>query len=127
MRLGDVRHIRASRGDVAARQTIHDSRQKQHRDAVSEREHHEAGDRAQQAEDQDRAPAVSVGIVAEDRGGQQLANRVHGEEQPDDERRRAERFGVKRQKRNDDAEADQVDEDGEEDDDEWASHSRVRL
>ena len=47
--------------------------------------------------------------------GDELAQRKRREQQADDERRRAERLGVERQQRDDDPEADQVDEDRKED------------
>src|SRR5262249_36534426 len=53
-----------------------------------------------------------------------LAQRKHGKQQTDDERRGAERFRVKRQQRHDDPEANQVDEDREEDDEQRPRHRR---
>ena len=120
--LGDVGDIGACRRDIAARQAVDDPGQEQHRDAVGHRKHHEANDCTQQAEDQDRAAAVPIRPVAEHRRGQQLADREHREQQADDERRRAKRLGIERQQRDDDPEADQVDEDGQKDDEEWTRH-----
>jgi hypothetical protein len=78
---------------------------------VGEREHHEADDRSRQAEDQDRPAAVPVGKIAKGRRGDELAERKHREQEADDQRRGAERFGVERQQGNDDPEPDEVDED----------------
>ena len=47
-------------------------------------------------------------ITAEDRGGDELTQGERCEQQPDGERRRAERLGIKRQQRDDDPEPDEV-------------------
>ena len=122
LRLRDIGDVGARGRDVAARQAVDDARQKQHRHAVSEREHRKADDRAGQAEDQHRPPAVAVRQLAERRRGGELADREHREQQTDHDRRGAEGFRVERQQRDDDPEADQVDEDGEENDEERAGH-----
>ena len=103
--VGDV----GARGrDVAARQAVDDPRGEQHREAVRERQHHEADDGAEQAEDQDRPAAPAVRQIAEQRRGEELAERERREQQADDDRRGAERLRVERQQRDDDPEADEV-------------------
>ena len=89
---------------------------------LRQRQHHEADDRAGEAENEHRTPAVAIRQVAENRRRKELAEREHREQQADGERRRAERLRVERQQRNDDAEADEVDEDREEDDQERTRH-----
>ena len=73
LRLGDVGDIGARGRDVAARQAVDDARGEQHGDAVRERQHHEADDRAGEAEDQHRAAAVAVRQIAERRRRDELA------------------------------------------------------
>ena len=53
----DVGDVGARRRDVAARQPVHDPRGKEHREAVRQRQHDEADDGAEQAEDEHRAAA----------------------------------------------------------------------
>jgi hypothetical protein len=108
-RLGDVGDVGARCRDIAAGQTVDDARGEEHRDVVRERQHHEADDGSGETEYEHGPAPVPIGQVAEDRGGRQLTQREHGEEEPDDNRRRAERFCIKRQKRNDDSEADEID------------------
>ena len=121
-RFRDVRHVRARRRDVAARQAVDDPRSKQHRDAVRDGKHHEADHGAGQAEDQDRPAAVAIRQVAERGRRRELTERKHREQQADDERRGAKGLGVERQQRDDDPEADEIHKNCQKDDDERACH-----
>jgi hypothetical protein len=121
-RFRDVGDVGARRGDVSARQPVDDAREKEHREAVREREHHEADDGTGETEDEHRPPAVPVGQIAEDGRRDKLTDREDRKEQPDLERRGAERLRVKRKQRDDDPEADQVDENRQKDDEERTRH-----
>ena len=123
VRLGDIGDVRAGDRDVSARQSVDDARRKQHRQALRNREHGEADHRADEAEDQDRAPPEPIGECAEHGRGHELREGKRGEEKADDYRRRTERLCVERQQRNDDAEADEIDEDREEDDEQRTRHA----
>ena len=68
-------------------------------------------------------PAESIRERAEHGRGDELRQREGGEQQADDDRRGAERLRVERQQRNDDAEADEIDEDREEDDEQRTRHA----
>ena len=118
----DVGDIGPRRRDVATREPVDDPRREQHHEAVRQRQHDEADHRAEQAEDEHRSPSVAIGHVAEQRRRDELAERERREEQADHERRRAERLGIEGQQRDDDPEADEIDEDREEDDEEGARH-----
>src|SRR5262245_16935427 len=89
---------------------------------MRERQHDETDDRSGQAEDQDWTPSVLVRPVAEHRRRKQLAKREDREERTNRERRRAKGFRVERQQRNDDAEADVIDENREKDDEQRPRH-----
>ena len=79
--------------------------------------HDEKTDRsAGEAGDQDRPPPEAIGKPAEDRHENNLHAGVDAGEPTDLDGRGVKMFRVKRQHRNDDAEAHHVDEDGEEDD-----------
>ena len=80
-------------------------------------------DRAGETEHQHRPAAVAVRQIPEDRRRDQLAERKHRKQQADDERGGTEGHGVERQQRNDDPEADEVDENGEKNDEERTGHS----
>ena len=121
----DVGDVGASRGDVAARQAVHDPRGEQHRQALRDGEHGEAHRGADQAEDENRPAAPAVRELAEQRRGDELRQRERGEQQADDERGGAEGAGVERQQRNDDSEADQVDEDRKENYQQWSGHAAI--
>ena len=88
-------------------------------------EHDEADDRSGEAEDQHRPPAVAIREIAEGRRRNELREREDREQQPDGERRCAERLRVERQERDDDAEADEVDENREEDNKQRTRHYGV--
>jgi len=97
-RLGDVRDIGARCRDIAAGETVDDARGEEHRNVVRERQHHEADDGSGETEYEHRPAPVPIGQVAEDRRGRKLTEREDGEEEPDDNRRRAERFCIERAK-----------------------------
>jgi len=120
--LGHVGHVGACGRNVATREAVNNSRDKEHRNRLRHREHDEADYRAKQAENQDRPAAVAIRQVAERRRRDQLADRKHTEQHPDHHRRRAEALRVERQQRNDDAKADEVDENREKDDQQRSRH-----
>ena len=119
----DVGDVGARGRDVAARQAVDDARREQHREAVRQRQHHEADDRADEAEDQHgppapavrparRAPATATSCASENDA---KSRPIVSGDAPNVSR-------VERQQRDDDAEADQVDEDRQEDDEERTAH-----
>ena len=123
LRPRDICDVRARGRDVPARQAVDDAGREQHADAVRRRQHDEADHGAGEAEHQNRTPAVAVGQIAQRRRGHQLAQREHRKEQSDDQRRRAECLGIKRQQRNDNSEPDQIDKDCKKDDGERTRHN----
>ena len=116
--LRDVGDVGARRRDVPARQTVHDARRKEHREALGQRQHHEAHGRADQAEDEHRPAAPAIRQIAEERRGDQLREGKRREEQTDGGGDAPKLLGIERQERNDDPEADQIDEDGDENNEE---------
>ena len=73
---------------------------------------------ADDADQQNRTAAEAIGEFPEDRREDDLHAGINSGEPADRERRGVKVLGVKREDRNDDAEAHQVDEDGEEEDEE---------
>ena len=71
----DVADVGARGRDVAARQAVDDARGEEHREAVRHRQHHEADDRADQAENQHGPPAPLVRPGAEHRRREELRRR----------------------------------------------------
>ena len=122
-RLGHVGDVGAGDGDVSTRQAVDDARREQHGEALRHRQHHEADDGADEAENEHGAPAEPVGQHPEHRRGNELCEGERGEEKADDDRRGAEGLRVERQQRDDDAEADEIDEDREEDDEQRTRHA----
>ena len=125
LRRGDVGDVGLRGGNVRAGNAADDARDEQQHQRAGERERHvrEAG--AEQADQDDRLAADLVGPAAPDRREHELHQREARAQQPDRECGRAERLGVERQQRNDDAEAEQVDEDGNEDDDERRHYGQL--
>ena len=74
--------------------------------------------RAEQPNQNDGAASDAVRPAPPDRREHELHQRVHRAEHAHRKRIRAVRLGIERQQRNDDAESEQIDEDGEKDDDE---------
>ena len=101
-------------GNVGAGDAADDARHEQQRERTGERHRDVREARAEQADQDDGLAPDLIRPAAPDRREQELHQREAGAEQPDRERRRAERLGVERQQRNDDAETEQVDEDGNE-------------
>ena len=86
VRFGHIADIRPRGRDVAARQTVDDSRGEQHGQAARNSEHREAHDCAEQAEDQHRPASPSIGQDAQGRCGKQLGEGKRCEKKTDDER-----------------------------------------
>jgi hypothetical protein len=94
---------------------------------VRQGEHDETDDRPRQAEHQHRAAAVAVRQIAEGGRRDQLTERERREQEADDDRRRAERLRIERQERDDDPEANEVDQNRQEDDKKRARHEAADI
>ena len=84
--LGHIGDVRARDRDVSTGQAVDHARRKQHRQALRDREHGEADDGADEAENQDGAPAESIGERTENRCGNELRKRERGKQKTDDDR-----------------------------------------
>src|SRR5690242_15002487 len=117
---GDVGDVGLRSRDVAAGDAVENATGEKHPECRGESEYEETDAGADDRKKQHRPPAVLVRQAAEYRREDQLHDRVGREEQSDRAWRGVEdrAFGVERQHRNHNAEADEIDEDGGEDDDE---------
>jgi hypothetical protein len=129
--IGTSRHVGdrgLARGYVQAGGGIRDAReeeQRQPRVLRGDREDHHGDAVAEEAREDDRPPAVAVGEPSEDRRRDRLGERERAEQEADHRRRSAHRLHVERQERDDDPEADHVEEDGDEDEEEDAGLHRA--
>ena len=96
--------------------SVHRARDQQPRKRIRESIDQIAQRRAQQPQHDDRAPADSIGKPPEQRREDELHHRVGGEQKSNRAGADTQARGVHRQKRNHDAEAEQVEEDGREQD-----------
>jgi hypothetical protein len=100
-------------GNISTRYSGQNSSDEEKRERLRHAHQRKAGSSAGDAYQQDRSAAESIGQPAEDRREDDLHAGVNSGEPADRQRRRLEILGVKRQNRDDDAEAHQVDEDRE--------------
>ena len=123
VRLGHIGDVGTRDRDIPTRQPVYDPGGKQHSQTLGDREHRKADYRADETEDQDRTPPESIGKCTKHGCGNELRKGESGEEETDNDGGRSERLRVERQQRNDDAEADEIDEDREEDNEQRTRHA----
>jgi hypothetical protein len=111
-----VRNVGQRRGEVAPRRPVNDPGHEEQGQGVRHPHQEKPGRRPQHADEQDGPAADPVGQPPQERGAEHLHRRVNPQQPADDDRRGAEPLGIKRQDRDDDAEADEVEEDDAEDD-----------
>ena len=109
-----VSDIRLSNGEVAGRRAVDDSRQVNHPERRRPREHDEADEGADLADEEQRLAAVAIGGVADERPRQQHAHREHRHQQRRLQRRRAKALCIDRQQRDDERHPEDVNEHDEE-------------
>ena len=103
-------------GNVSARDAGEYSRDEKQRQCIRQPHESESDRRSRDAHHQDRAPAEPIGQLSEDRREDDLHARVNAREPANGDRRGVKMFRIKRQDRNDDAEAHEIDKDREEED-----------
>jgi hypothetical protein len=111
---GDIGDVGLRRPDGRAEDPGCDARDQEHGVAVCEREKQIGEDRAEEAEHEQRPAAVAVRQAPPERSAKKLHRRKGGEEQADLGAVGPVDLGVARQEREDDAEAEKVDDDRQE-------------
>jgi len=104
--------------DVGARDAGEHAGNEQHGDGPGDAEQEVADGGAREAHEDDDTTPEAIGKSAPDRGEEQLHQGVDANQRPCDEGRRMQPLGVRRQQRDHDPEAHQIDENGQEEDDE---------
>src|SRR5216684_4060375 len=128
-RLGrrDVGDVGLRRREVARARAREQPRREQHPQRIGEAEPEIGGDRGDQAGEQHRPAPEPVAEPAEDGREEELRERIARHHPGDRGRRRAEMHAVEREQRDDDAEAEQIDEDDQKEDGHgWAIDSVFR-
>ena len=115
---GHIGDVGLGNGDVPAGDPGQNPPGEKQRERLREAHERETGRGADDAHEQNRPPSEAIGEFAEDRREDDLHAGINAGEPADRDRGGVEVLRVKRQDRNDDAEAHQVDEDGEEEDEE---------
>ena len=108
LRRGHVGDIGLRERKIAGRESVDDPRQEDQPKRARERQDQESDERADLADDQQRLAPHVVRHPAEDGAGDELAERVGRNQQADDRGRRAEVFRVERKQRQDDRQAEDV-------------------
>ena len=111
-----VRDVGLRRRDAAPEEAGQSAREQEQPQRVREPREEEGRGRAGEAQEEDGPAADPVGQPPEERGAHELGRRVGGEDRPHPDPGGPEALGVVGQLGQDEAEADEVDEDGEVDD-----------
>ncbi len=109
--VGHIGDVGLRHAQVAARDAIDDAAGEQNPQGVGEAEQDEAQERSENGSQQDRSAAEAVGESPEDGSADQLHGGVRGDQQSSHELAGVEGLSVVGQQRQDQAEAQQVDED----------------
>ena len=115
LRLGDIGDIGLRERKIARGQSVDDARQKHQPESVREARIRNPIRVPDLADDQQRLAPHVIRHAAENGPGDQLAERVGRNQQPDDGGRSAEMFRIEREQRKDDRQAKNVNQNDEED------------
>ncbi len=117
LRRGRIGDVRLGGWNVRAGNAGGYPRREEERQRAREAEDRIGHERPEQPDEQDGAPAESIGHAPPHGREEELHQRERAGEQADGERGGPERLGIEREQGDDDAEAEQIDEDGDENDD----------
>ena len=119
---GHVGDVGLRDGEISGREPVDDPGEENEKEVGRERKHEEAGEGADLADGQDGLPADVVRDLSEDGSGHELADRVGADEQAHHRWAGAEVLRVERQERQQDGEAEDVDQHHQEDGQERRPH-----
>ena len=110
----NVRDVGLRGADVATRGAVDDAGDEQHEQGARQAHQNEADGRSENADEEHGLAADAIGQLAPERRGQELREGERRDEQSVFHRGRMEGLGIDGQHRDDDAEPDHIDQDGQE-------------